>query len=189
MNDKYIDYVFKHMPEIETPRLILRKMKKSDAEDMFEYASRESVTKYLMWSAHENLKYTKKYLKFLVSKYKTGEYLDWGIVLKEENKLIGTCGFTSLDLANAKGEIGYVLNPEYHKNGYALEAVTKIIEYAFDTLELNRIEARVIKGNDPSISLLKKCGMTQEGEGKEELFIKGEYKNVIHFALLKGERL
>ncbi|MBQ7897073.1 MAG: GNAT family N-acetyltransferase [Clostridia bacterium] len=189
MNEKYLDYIIKHIPELETPRLILRKIKKSDAADMFEYASKEDVTKYLLWNAHESLKYTKKYLKFLVSKYKTGEYLDWGIVLKSNNKLIGTCGFASLDLANAKCEIGYVLNPDYHKNGYAYEAVGKILEYAFDTLGLNRIEARVIKGNEPSISLLKRCGMTEEGEGREEIYVKGEYKSLIHFSLLKGERL
>lgn len=189
MNEKHFDYIVKHLPTLETPRLILRKMKKSDAKDMYEYSSKESVTRYLLWNAHEDLKYTKRYLKFLVSKYKTGEYLDWGIILKSENKLIGTCGFTSLDPANAKGEIGYVLNPQYHKNGYALEAVKKIIEYAFDTLDLNRLEARVIKDNAPSHSLLNKCGMKEEGEGREELFLKGEYKNVIHYALLKGERL
>lgn len=189
MNEKHIDYIIKHMPDIHTDRLLLRRLKVTDAEDMFEYSCNADVTKYLMWSAHPDLKYTKKYLKFVVSKYKSGQYLDWGIVLKSTNKLIGTCGFTTIDVTNSKGEIGYVINPAYHRNGYGLEAVKTVLSYAFKVLELNRIEARVIKGNTPSANLLEKCGMTFEGTGRKELFVKDDYKDVQHFSILKAEYL
>ena len=65
------------------------------------------------------------------------EYLDWGIVLKSTGKLIGTCGFTSVDLEHSKGEIGYVLNKAYRNLGYGTEAVNRVLEYAFEDLELN----------------------------------------------------
>lgn len=179
------DYLLKHLPEIKTPRLVLRKLNSKDAKDMYEYSSKSEVTKFLSWTEHESEKYTKKYLKFIASKYKSGEYLDWGITLKSSGKLIGTCGFTSIDLSNSKGEIGYVLNPAFCHNGYAAEAVKAVLEYAFDTLELNRMEARVMEGNIPSVKLLEKCGMTFEGKGEEEIFVKGEFKNILHYSLLK----
>ena len=189
MNEKHIDYIIKHMPEIVTPRLLLRKLKVKDAKDMYEYSSSEDLTRFLLWNAHPDLNYTKKYLKFVVSKYKSGDYLDWGIVLKENNKLIGTCGFTCIDLANSKGEIGYVLNPRYHNNGYATEAVRAVLKYAFDILELNRIEARVMEGNSPSVKLLENCSMFFEGVGRKEMFVKGEYKNILHFSLLRTDNI
>ncbi len=174
-----------NMPTIKTERLVLRKMTPLDAKDMYEYSSKSEVTKYLSWTEHESEEYTRQYLKFLKSKYKKGEYLDWGITLKSTGKLIGTCGFTSIDLSNSKGEIGYVLNPEYSGNGYATEAVKAVLEYAFFTLKLNRMEARVMEGNLPSVKLLEKIGMTFEGRGEEEIFVKGEYKNILHYSLLK----
>lgn len=177
----------KHLNDIDTPRLVLRKIKISDADDMFEYASRKDVTKYLLWSPHEDLQYTKCFLKFLIKKYKKGEYFDYGIELKDEKKLIGTCGFVNIDTDNRKAEIGYVLNPSYQGNGYAIEAVKAVIDYAYNVLNLNRVEARVMEGNTSSVKLLEKIGMTFEGMGREELFVKGAFVNVLHFALIKGK--
>ena len=173
------------LPTLETQRLLLRKMTPNDAKDMYEYSSKREVTKYLSWTEHESEEYTRQYLKFLKSKYKKGEYLDWGITLKSTGKLIGTAGFTSLDQDNFKGEIGYVLNPEYSGNGYATEAVKAVLDYAFNNLCLNRIEARVMEGNLLSVKLLEKIGMTYEGKGEKELFVKGEFKSILHFSLLK----
>ncbi len=186
MYEKFLDYTVKHLPKIETERLLLRKMTPKDSADMYDYASRSEVTEFLTWSPHESVDYTRKYLKFLVKKYKTGEFLDWGIVLKSENKLIGTCGFTCIDFSNCKGEIGYVLSPSYQGKGYAEECVREVIRYAFSALELNRLEARVMEGNTPSIKLLEKCGFSLEGKATEDIYVKNEFKNVLHFALLKS---
>lgn len=175
------------MNSIETPRLILRKLRVGDAEDMYEYACDEALTEYLLWSPHESVKYTKSFLKFLLKKYKSGEYLDWGIELKDEGKLIGTCGFSSLDFDNSKAEIGYVLSRSYQGNGYATEAVRAVLSFSFETLNLNRVEARVMEGNEASCVLLEKLGMKLEGKGVSELFVKGRYRNILHFAILKEE--
>ena len=54
--------IFKNPPAIETDRLLFRPMQIRDAEDMFEYSSKESVTRYLLWSPHESVDYTRRYL-------------------------------------------------------------------------------------------------------------------------------
>jgi ribosomal-protein-alanine N-acetyltransferase len=176
---------FLNMKDLETDRLVLRKISKKDAPDMYEYAQNPEVSKYLTWYAHESLSYTKRYIRFLKSKYRSGEYFDWGIELKDTGKFIGTCGFSVFDPDNKKAEIGYVLNPEYCNKGYATEAVSKVIKYAFSELHLHRIEARIIKENTVSASVAQKCGLRLEGTAVDELFLKGEYKTILHYALIK----
>ena len=185
MVDTHIKYILKSMPTLETDRLILRRLTKNDAKDIYEYASNPNVPKFLTWTEHESYEYTKRYLRYVISKYKSAEYLDWGIELKCTGKLIGTCGFTSVDIPNSKGEIGYVISEPYWNNGYATEAVKRVLEHAFFEIEFNRMEARVMEGNDSSAKVLKKCGMIHEGTFRQEIFVKGEFRSIMHFALCK----
>ena len=175
---------FLDMNEFETERLILRRITKNDDSDMYEYAKRGDVTRFLTWHPHKDIYYTRGYIKFLLKKYKTSEYYDWGIELKENQKFIGTCGYSNFDPENHKAEIGYVINPDYHNMGIATEAVKAIIEYSFKSLELHRLEARTIKGNAASEKVLKKCGFIFEGTGIDEIFLKGSFKTINHFSLL-----
>ena len=177
---------FLDMRSLETPRLILRRITKKDASDMFEYSRNPEVSKYLTWSAHEDRAYTASYIKFLIKKYRSGEYFDWGIEIKDSGKFIGTCGFSVFDATNKKAELGYVLNPLFQGFGYAEEAVKAVIDYSFGTLELHRLEARVMEGNLSSEKLLKKCGFNFEGTGIHELFVKEEYKTIHHYALVNN---
>ncbi len=172
------------MKSLETDRLILRRIKKQDAEGMYAYAKDPEVSKYLTWSAHESLIYTRGYIRFLQKKYRSGEFFDWGLEEKSTGSFIGTCGYSVFDPENRKVEIGYVLNPEYQGKGYATEAVTEIIRYAVNELDIHRIEARVIDGNSASENVIKKCGLKFEGTGVDEMFIKGEYKTIHHYALI-----
>ena len=176
---------FFDMKELETKRLILRRISKKDASDLYEYAKNPDVSKYLTWSAHESLSYTSGYIKFLIKKYKKGEFFDWAIELKETKKFIGTCGFSVFDPLNKKVEIGYVLNPQYHNNGFATECVKRIIEYAFEELGIHRIEARIMDGNKASERVIQKCGFTHEGTGIDEMLIKDGYKTIHHYSLIQ----
>ena len=179
--------VFSSMPTLECNRLILRRMKCTDAADMYEYAKEECVTEYLLWNPHDSLRYTEQYLKYVQGKYRDGEFYDWAVVLKAENKMIGTCGFTSFDTDNNSAEVGYVINPKYRGHEYAVEALTKVIRFGFDELELNRIEAKYIVGNDASLRVMEKCNMSFEGIMRSSMMIKGEYRDIGHCAILRSE--
>ncbi|MFA6948408.1 MAG: GNAT family N-acetyltransferase, partial [Eubacteriales bacterium] len=69
--------IFSRIPELETQRLILRRMRPSDADDMYEYSRDPEVTRYLLWSPHPSRDYTKRYLEQLQSEYRLGEFYDW----------------------------------------------------------------------------------------------------------------
>lgn len=178
---------FRSLPEIETPRLLLRRMLKTDYLDMFAYARDCEVTKYLLWDPHPTPQYTLRYLSFIQQKYRSGEFYDWAVIWRETNTMIGTCGFTSFQYAHNCGEVGYVLNREYWGRGIAPEAVSAVLQIGFAELELHRIEAKFMKGNERSLRVMEKCGMAFEGYSRDSMWVKGEYKTIGRAALLSHE--
>ena len=164
-------------------------MLKTDYKDMFEYACREDVTRYLLWDPHETEGYTYKYLQYVQSRYRTGEFYDWAVVLKGQNKMIGTCGFTRFTLESNSAEIGYVLNPYYWGNGLAPEAVRAVLRFAFMQLRLNRVEAKYMEGNRQSRRVMEKVGMQYEGTQRESMHVKGRYVSVGICSILRREYL
>lgn len=166
--------IFQNLPKLETKRLLLRRMEHSDSSDMFEYACDPIVTQYLTWEPHPDEAYTRRYLSYIAGQYKTGEFFDWALILKAENKMIGTCGFTRINCKKKYGEIGYVINRCYWGEGLATEAVQKIVEFAFTVLHLEHLEARYMERNLASRRVMEKAGMTFDGFLDKPLTIKNK---------------
>lgn len=178
---------FSHMPSLPTEHLLLRPMRVADADDMFCYAKREDVTRYLLWSPHPNRAYTERYLRYLQGRYAVGEFYDWAIIHRADNRMIGTCGFTRIDPSHNSGEIGYVLNPDYHGRGYGTEAARCVLRFGFETLHLHRIEARFMQGNTASLRVMEKLGMQFEGYRRDAMLVKGSYRTIGACAILREE--
>lgn len=179
--------VFSDIPELSTERLILRRMMVGDCYDMYEYASNAGVTRFLTWNPHPDLEYTKEYLQYISNHYRLGDFYDWAVILREENKMIGTCGFTRFQTHHDCGEIGYVINPAYRGRGIACEAVRAVLRFGFLKLGLHRIEAKYIDGNEASRRVMEKVGMTFEGLRRDEMYIKGGYRNIGVCSILRDE--
>ena len=173
MKRELIYRTFSNIPTLYTERLTLRKMKVSDADDMFEYASLPQTTRYLTWRPHRSREYTKEYLEYLGTRYASGDFYDWAIIL--DGKMIGTCGFTRFDPQNDSAEIGYVLNPAYHGREIAAEAAREVIRFGFEELGLHRIEAKYMVGNAASRRVMEKLGMTFEGEHRDAIKLGGNF--------------
>lgn len=187
MRKNEIQKVFSNMPELTTDRLILRRMTKKDAQDMYDYACLPEVTEYLLWHPHSSLEHTRRYLGYLEKDYRMGNFYDWGITLRDSGKLIGTCGFTAIDTVNLCGEVGYVLNPKYWGCGIAPEAVNEVMSFGFNELKLHRIEAKYIIGNDRSRAVMEKCGMRFEGVRRSSMLVKGHFRDIGVCAILSRE--
>ncbi len=162
-------------------------MKPSDYIDMYEYASDEKVTKYLLWNPHENLTQTRDYLRFIQTRYHTGDFYDWAVVDNSSKRMIGTCGFSRLDFENNLAEIGYVINSAFWGQGIASEAVCAVMEFAFMELNVRRVEAKYIVGNENSRRVMEKCGMTFEGIQRQAMYIKGEYRDIGICSIISDE--
>lgn len=187
MTKELIYSIFSQMPTLETERFILRKLSIDDTDDMYEYAKEYSVTKYLTWSPHSDKGCTLDYLMYLQNRYKTGDFFDWAIVCKDNGKMIGTCGFTRFRFQHNCGEIGYVLNPAYHGKGIATEVVGRVIRYGFENLALERIEGKFMVENQASRRVMEKNGMIFEGIRRNEMLIKGEYRNIGVCAIIRED--
>ena len=170
--------IFSNIPTLHAARIALRPMHSIDAEDMYDYAKREEVTEFLLWSPHPSVSYTRDYLRYVEGRYALGDFYDWAIIDQESRRMIGTCGFTKINTDHDSGEIGYVLHPDFWGKGYAVEAARCVMDFGFEILGLHRIEARFMKGNERSLRVMEKLGMSFEGYHVDEIFVKGEYKTV-----------
>ena len=184
--DKRIEF-FKNIPTLNTDRLILRRILKKDIPDIYEYSSKYEVSKYLLWSPHPSIDFTKTYFQRIDKLYKKGEFYDFAIVLKDTGKMIGTVGFTSIDFFNNSAEIGYVISSAYHRRGFGKEAVRKIIELGFSEMNFHRLEAKFMLGNIASESLLKSIGFKFEGVMRDMVIKENRYRSVGIYSLLLDE--
>ncbi len=187
MKKDLIYRLFSRIPPIDTPRLRLRAMRVADAVDMYAYARQAEVTTYLTWVPHRDVDETRAYLTEVGRRYRTGDFYDWSLLCREDGHMIGTCGFTSFNYDADSAEIGYVLNPAYQGRGLATEAVLAVMEFGFRELSLHRIEAHFIEGNDASLRLMERVGMTFEGFARESMYIKGQYRTIGTCAILRRE--
>jgi len=184
---KKIDEVLKDLPILETERLILRKMTLEDAEAIFAYASDPEVSRYTLWEAHRSIEDSRAFLELEVSKRESGGEPDWGIVYKGDHRLVGTCGIISWEPHHARAEIGYALSREYWGRGLMPEAARAMIRFGFERMSLNRIEARCIAENAASARVMEKAGMTHEGTLRQRELIKGAYRDIEVYAVLREE--
>jgi len=179
--------VFKNLPALETRRLILRKMALEDAEDLFEYASDPEMTKFVIWEPHKSIEDSYNYLKAMIQRYEKGEVSEWGIIHKEKNKFIGTCGYLWWLVEHHRAEIVYALSRKFWNQGLMTEAIQEVIKFGFDKMALNRIEARVMPENIASQRVLKKVGMQYEGLLREVMMVKGTHRDLMIFSILRKE--
>lgn len=175
---------FKPFPTIETDRLILRKLNKGDAKDLYEYCSSEVSAKYSLWEPHEDLGVTRQYISWLLKTEKRGEYFTWGIELKENGKLIGTVSFPEMDKHYKIAEIGYGIIDAYWGNGYASEAIKAVMEYGFCTVGLICINAKIMKENTASVRVASAVGMQCDGLLRNGVYCKGKSHDVYVFSML-----
>lgn len=177
--------VLKDLPTLETERLILRKMVLNDAEAVFAYASNSEVSRYTLWETHRSIEDSRAFLEFATQKYENGGEPDWGIVYRGNGCLVGACGLVNWEAEHARAEVGFVLSREYWGRGLMSEAVRAILRFGFERMNLNRIEARCIAENAASARVMEKAGMFYEGTLRQREYIKGTYRDIKLYAILK----
>jgi len=176
-------------PLLETDRFVLREIKQEDSSDIFHYFSLDEVTKFYDVESFTSVEQAEELIQRWNDRFKKEQAIRWGITLKSENKVIGTCGFHGWAKNHYKAHIGYELAPEYWGQGYMTEVVKKIIEFGFNHLALNRIEAYVEPKNTGSRKLLENIGFREEGILKEHYYWKNQFVDTVIYALLKKQFL
>ncbi|MDM1545606.1 GNAT family N-acetyltransferase [Ignatzschineria indica] len=143
---------------LETERLILRPITLEDAEDLFEYASDPENTKHT-FPTHQSLEESQWIIANLFMRNPLGNF---AIELKENGKMIGTCDLR-VNEDEKSAELAYAINKKYWGKGYAPEAARKLLDFAFNTLKIERVWAKYAAENSASGRVMEKIGMEKEG--------------------------
>src|SRR5699024_212055 len=167
--------IYGNLPLIETDRLTLRKLKAEDTPAIYTYGSDEEVSKYCMWDTHQSLADSKAFIDYALYGYNNKEIGLWGIVVKEDKKLIGVIDFVSWQTEHRTAEIGYVLAQEYWSKGLMTEAVKAVIQFGFAEMDLIRIQAKCFTENTGSAKIMQRGCVTYEGTKRKASFLKGKH--------------
>ncbi|KAA0955382.1 GNAT family N-acetyltransferase [Sporosarcina sp. ANT_H38] len=170
--------------ELQTERLVLRKMKSSDSASLFTIWSDPDVTQFMNINSFTDESQAVDMIEILDKLSRENIAIRYSIIELESNKIIGSCGYNSLDFENAKAEIGYDISKSFWGKGYAPEAILSLMDYAFNTLEFNRIEAKVEPENINSIRVLQKLNFTFEGTMRICEKSKGKFINLSIYSKL-----
>ena len=184
---QFFQGVFSRLPRLETERLILRPLRRSDAQDLFSYASDPAVSRHVLWDTHETLEDSRRFLRAALRQYRQGLPGSYAITLKESGRMIGTVGFMWVNTDHRSAEVGYSLGREYWNRGIMTEALRAVIAFGFDTLCLNRIEGQFETDNPASGRVMAHVGMQPEGILRQRVRNKGRYADVWLYAILRSD--
>lgn len=177
---------FTPFPELKTIRLLLRRITMNDVPAIFFLRSDERVLKYIGKEPAVSLKEAEEFIQRINNAVDANESIMWGITLQDNpTEVIGTICYWRLQSENYRTEIGYALHPGHWRKGIMKEAITTVLEYGFDTMNLHSVEARTSVGNFASGELLQATGFIKEGHLKEEFFFRGKFSDSIIYSRLK----
>ena len=172
---------------LETDRLVLRRTVKSDIDEFFFIQLNPNIRRYLGTNRlGDDLEKNRKY--FDEEKYNELNYYRWTIERKEDNKILGCIYLNINDEKERPAGIDYWIREDAWGNGYTTEASRKILNFAFDTLNINRIESCGGKDNPGTYKVMEKIGLKYEGERKEGIFYYyGGLENLVLYGITKEE--
>ena len=175
--------------EFETERLTLKLLTLKDLEDLHEMNSYFEVSEFNTIGVPKDFSEIKKLFQSVIEEgmNPNPKKCLWAIRLKTDGEFVGNIGMSFSIPKYSSAEIHYALHPSKWGNGYASEAVKKLLEYGFLSLGIHRIEAGVATGNAKSIKLLEALGFMQEGIRRKILPIRGEWSDNYQYAMLEED--
>ena len=176
---------FTPFPELKTERLLLRRLDKADANEIFFLRSNEDVLRYLGKEPAASLKEAEDFIELINKNVDGNESVLWGIALLDDPSIIiGTICLWNFQKEHYRSEIGYVLHPSHWKKGIMKEAINCVVDYGFKVLGLHRIEAVLTPANIASSAVLESTGFVKEAHLKENVFFKGEFGDTLIYSKL-----
>ena len=159
---------------LQTPRLILRPLAPPDADAVFAMRSDPAVQRYGSHAAWTDPQLAIDYIERNIREMAAGAHIQLAVVRRADAAVIGTVTLYALDAQCRRADAGYALLVSEWGQGYASEAVTALLDWGFEHLDLNRVEADVDPRNAPSARLLERLGFLREGLLRERWIVDGE---------------
>ena len=147
---------FVPFPILATERLILRQLVINDDQEIFILRSDREINKYLDRQVSNTIDDARDFINKINENVNKNDSLYWAITLGDRNILVGTICLFSFSDEDGKCEIGYELLTNFQGQGIMKEAAAKVVDYAFNTIKVQKIEAIFLRDNQRSINLLEK---------------------------------
>jgi RimJ/RimL family protein N-acetyltransferase len=175
---------------IESQRLRIRRFKDSDLAPFMAYRNDPEVARYQSWDSCDQRE-ARAFIREMKAAQPgvPGEWFQFAIESKATQDLIGDCALRVYEHEPYRAEIGFTLAREHQGRGFASEAVSLLLDYAFGTLGLHRVVAIADCRNAPSVALLERVGMRREGHFLENVWFKRGWADEYLYAVLKDEWL
>ncbi|HEY6504796.1 MAG TPA: GNAT family N-acetyltransferase [Chitinophagaceae bacterium] len=180
---------FTPFPVLTTDRLLLRQLTIEDEKEIFTLRTDDAVNRYLDRLKARTIEDVRKFIQKINNSISNNEAIMWGISFRDDPKLTGTICFWNISREMDKAETGYELLPAYQGKGIMQEALAKVIEYGFNTMQLQRIEAFANSKNSPSAKLLLKLHFTRDILQETQLAGKEEYADTTIYSLVNKKLL
>jgi RimJ/RimL family protein N-acetyltransferase len=177
---------------LRTERLVLRTLTEDDLDDVYAYASRPDVIRYLPWPMRDRAG-VKAHLatRLGTTLDNDGDVLVLGVEFPAQSgvraQIIGDITLVLKSAEHRQAEIGWVLNPDFQGEGYATEAASRILTLAFDDLGAHRVIAQLDPRNAGSVALCYRLGMRHEAHFVHDQIFKGSWADTAIYAILDVE--
>ena len=175
------------LPTIDTERLRLRWLTRDDAPALLEVFGDPEVCRYWSRTALPDLSAATALQEQIVRLFEERSLFQWGIAERATDAVIGTCTLASLSEEHRRAEIGFALKRAAWGRGYVSEALPALVRFAFENLNLHRLEADVDPNNTRSIRVLERLGFQREGYLRERYVLHDELQDAILYGLLRRE--
>lgn len=175
--------------KLETSRLVLRKFDENDYIQMYDnWASDEKVIKFVSFNKHKNYDETRELLKKWISEYDNCSF-SWVVEIKDTHEIIGNISVVEISKKHNNCELGYVYGSKFWGNGYATEALKKVLEYLLIECDFYLVEAKYHASNLASGRVMEKCGMKKDAVLRQRRLNKynGSYDDLIVYSITKEE--
>lgn len=176
------------VPQLEDTRLILRQLELDDAPALLRCWSETEVREYSGIPELESIELAKEMIIFLNNLSATEDGIRWAIIDKQSGVWMGSCGFNMWQLEGAyRGEIGCELSSLFWGQGYMRGALSLIVQYGFQVMGLNRIEALVDPDNMRTRRLFTSLHFMSEGKLREYRHTPDGFRDVYVYSLLRKD--
>lgn len=175
---------FSSLPTLETKRLTLRPLAMSDAEAILHYSQKPVFYQAMGRKTCSSIDDVQEFIAGILKKELP---LYWIVLLKEKNCVIGDCGFWQFHKEAKRAEVSYAIDPTYWDCGYATQATARIIQFGFEEMDLNRIQAICSIGNVVSERVLQKTGMQLEGILRQYIHHEDRQLDMKMYSILRQE--
>ena len=173
---------------IVTPRLVLRELVAGDCPAVLAYQRDPRYLRFYPWTDRSEAD-VQAFVQRQVDDQaeQPRRKFQLAIALPDSGQLIGNCGIRRKPDNEWEADIGYELNPDYWRRGYATEAARTMVDFGFRELKLHRVSAWCIADNGASARVLEKVGLQLEGRLRENESFKDRWWDTLLYGMLEGE--